>query len=371
MTAVAFSPDGTRVVTGSSDNTARLWDAQTGTPIGDVMSHEFPVNAVAFSPDGTRLVTGSADMSARLWDVRMAPVPAEIDAWVELHLGGEFDGIGNLKPYAEANLRSRYASVCADDKWLSEMAKYRQTQQRNAHVFLLQAALARRQWFAGAFHARWLANVEPATAEWWQKLALVSAEQEQWKEARSAYQKLLQKEPENLTWFYGIGLSDLAGREGTLFQQHLKSRLPSASQSQRPDDRYWLPYLAGLADSPELPRAELLDLARKAVDAAPNKWGYREVLGASLYRAGEFELGVTELKRAIDLCTLPGESYFTHAFLVLANFRLNKPEEVKTHRAILAQIDRESLPTEWQERVRRRILDAEILAVCGPREGDG
>ena len=34
VTSAAFSPDGRRIVTASADNTARLWDAETGKPIG-------------------------------------------------------------------------------------------------------------------------------------------------------------------------------------------------------------------------------------------------------------------------------------------------------------------------------------------------
>jgi WD40 repeat protein/serine/threonine protein kinase len=68
VTAVAFSPNGTRVLTGSADHTARLWDAATGKTLGEPMRHGGGVNAVAFSPDGTRVLTGSADHTARLWD---------------------------------------------------------------------------------------------------------------------------------------------------------------------------------------------------------------------------------------------------------------------------------------------------------------
>jgi WD40 repeat protein len=64
----SFSPDGTRAVTASRDQTARLWDAATGQPIGAPMRHDAAVKTAAFSPDGTRIVTASTDGTARLWD---------------------------------------------------------------------------------------------------------------------------------------------------------------------------------------------------------------------------------------------------------------------------------------------------------------
>ena len=65
--AVAFSPDGKTVLTGSDDGTARLWSAADGTPIGQPLKHQGAVVAVAFSPDGKTILTGGADGTARLW----------------------------------------------------------------------------------------------------------------------------------------------------------------------------------------------------------------------------------------------------------------------------------------------------------------
>ena len=56
-----FSPDGTRVLTVSSDNTARLWDAATGASIAVLQGHTPLVRSAVFSPDGARVVTASGD----------------------------------------------------------------------------------------------------------------------------------------------------------------------------------------------------------------------------------------------------------------------------------------------------------------------
>jgi dipeptidyl aminopeptidase/acylaminoacyl peptidase len=65
-----FSPDSKRVVTASWDKTARVWDAQTGQPLTESLKHAGSVGSAQFSPDGKRVVTASADNTARVWDVQ-------------------------------------------------------------------------------------------------------------------------------------------------------------------------------------------------------------------------------------------------------------------------------------------------------------
>ena len=64
----AWSPDGSKVVTASSDHTARIWDAKTGAVLAVLAGHEESVRNAAFSPDGKLVVTASRDGSAKVWD---------------------------------------------------------------------------------------------------------------------------------------------------------------------------------------------------------------------------------------------------------------------------------------------------------------
>jgi WD40 repeat protein len=69
VTAVAFSPDGNLVVSGSVDNTLRLWRADQSQLLRTMQGHPFPILSVKFTPNGATLVTGSMDGQIRLWQV--------------------------------------------------------------------------------------------------------------------------------------------------------------------------------------------------------------------------------------------------------------------------------------------------------------
>ncbi|HET7384913.1 MAG TPA: TIR domain-containing protein [Pseudolabrys sp.] len=75
----SFSPDGRRIVTASEDNTARVWDAQTGEAIHILEGHTGSVRAAAFSPDGRRVVTASTDHTARVWNLETGKQSAIIE----------------------------------------------------------------------------------------------------------------------------------------------------------------------------------------------------------------------------------------------------------------------------------------------------
>ena len=65
---MAFSPDGQRLASGSSDQTVKIWDSATGKELFALKGHAGWVYSVAFSPDGQRLASGSDDQTVKIWD---------------------------------------------------------------------------------------------------------------------------------------------------------------------------------------------------------------------------------------------------------------------------------------------------------------
>jgi WD40 repeat protein len=85
--ALAFSPDGTRLATGSRDQTIRLWDLSSPDPDRDSITltgHAQRIGTLAFTPDGQWLLSASYDGIVRAWDIRNTDEQAIIDSALDL-----------------------------------------------------------------------------------------------------------------------------------------------------------------------------------------------------------------------------------------------------------------------------------------------
>lgn len=83
MFALTVAADGRRVLSGSGDNTIRVWDLNSGAMFAILAGHEAPVPAVAITPDQQRIVSASFDQTVRVWDLSRATATAT--------LAGHFD----------------------------------------------------------------------------------------------------------------------------------------------------------------------------------------------------------------------------------------------------------------------------------------
>ena len=83
VTCIDFSPDGSRVMTGSSDGTVRLWDAAKQGDALRTLQHDSRVNCVRFNSDGTRVITGGTDNIGRVWDLSTGEILFTLEGHTE------------------------------------------------------------------------------------------------------------------------------------------------------------------------------------------------------------------------------------------------------------------------------------------------
>ena len=82
--AVAFSPDGQKLVSAAADKTIRFWDISTASPLLTLQGHLKNINALAFSPDGKLLASAGEDRRVILWDAESGRILREIPAFAEV-----------------------------------------------------------------------------------------------------------------------------------------------------------------------------------------------------------------------------------------------------------------------------------------------
>ncbi|AFY35721.1 caspase family protein [Calothrix sp. PCC 7507] len=86
VNCVAISPDGQTLVSGSADQTIKIWSLTTGKHIHTFEGHADTVNCVAISPDGQTLASGSADKTIKIWNLNTKRHVRNLGGWFSPHL---------------------------------------------------------------------------------------------------------------------------------------------------------------------------------------------------------------------------------------------------------------------------------------------
>lgn len=69
ITSVAISPSRQTIISGSLDDTIRIWNLQTGEQIQILKGHLKAVNTLAITADGQTLISGGDDRNIRIWNL--------------------------------------------------------------------------------------------------------------------------------------------------------------------------------------------------------------------------------------------------------------------------------------------------------------
>jgi WD40 repeat protein len=103
--AVAFSPNGHIIASGSSDQSINLWDVASGQQLRTLEGHVDWVRSVVFHPDGEILASGSGDGTIKLWNVQTSECLKTLRT-PRLYEGLNITGVIGLTPAQKISLKA-------------------------------------------------------------------------------------------------------------------------------------------------------------------------------------------------------------------------------------------------------------------------
>jgi tetratricopeptide (TPR) repeat protein len=291
---IAFSPDGRRVASASTDGSVKLWDTLTGQEVLNLPGQANEINGVAFNPDGYQIAAACADGTVRIWDAR--PLTPEL-------------------------LASREAR---------SVVEFHLAQKLSAAEVL--ARIGRDPTISDRIRRRALDLVEPHLQP------LVNDEADRL--VRSLFDKLLLKDEVMESLRADTALHERV-REQALA---LAAEKRSVDDAHRLNEASWSVARRHDADAPAIRLA--LRQAKAACRLSPADGNHLNTLGVAQYRAGKYADALATLTRSDQLNAHPpnGSIPSDLAFIALAQHRLGRPKEA---RAALSRLREAMKKPEW------------------------
>ena len=104
--ALAITPDGKTLVSGSTDASVRVWDVATGKERAVLSGHTSRIWRLAISPDGKMVASASMDQTVKLWDLGTSELLATLTAGVPRYARWRFRRMARFSPPGRKTVRS-------------------------------------------------------------------------------------------------------------------------------------------------------------------------------------------------------------------------------------------------------------------------